>query len=283
MSLSNVHLSKNNWQTFEDFGGSSSESQIDLDSVDIRKFTRATCSQLETAHAVDRTLKKAFNHTIHDSVSLNAMKSTDNIFGEIQSVTTPAMGNHLATMFWESFNKYAVQPSISSKIRAKSLPVDSAGVALSSISQDISDAELKAALVSLGFGVSESLCWAEYKNLCYRLFLGQSAPQKPMSCKSASTSDLLVSRAGLGSPSRTRTADKVISFDVLMRKERASTSSAIDSSVMANEDSTVFKPAIPPLKKDILCNVLKEEYRKIRKATAAGNFLMRAASMSLLE
>ena len=261
MSLLNVKLTKNHWQPPIDDSSSSSQT-LDLDSVDIRKFTRATCSQLETAQAVDKTLKRSFQHRIHDSESLNASGLNDSLFQVMQKVTTPEVSNHLATIAWESFRKFSVQPSVRSKVRAMSLPVESILSALRTISHSIDEERLSELLGSLGYSANEALCWAEYKNLCYKVFLGADSQEIH-----SMTTGKQTQSSHQSPPSPTRTV-KVNAYEQLMRKGRASLSSTIDESIIPTEDSTVFQPSLPPRRKDILCQVLRNQYRENRKSAA---------------
>lgn len=198
-----------------------------------------------------------------------------------------------------SNGKSSSSNSSSSIASVASVPVLELQRAISSMTQREVSAEVQDIVHSLGFRPTESLSWKEYKNVCNRIFdpaagvnssfstaphsqhplHGESNSLSQASYQSETGSHSLSYQSMDNSSSMDLQSDglphKSQSYSLLQRKHRGVASIAPNQ---ANADVTDFSPSestiLAPVKKDALCEVLKNEYRKIRKGQLPGKFLM---------
>mmetsp|Transcript_24566 Transcript_24566/g.36176 ORF Transcript_24566/g.36176 Transcript_24566/m.36176 type:complete len:557 (+) Transcript_24566:108-1778(+) len=253
-------LTKNTWLQ-SDFNPS--VSSLDLSSVDVRNFGDTAISQLSTAHAVDKTLRNALRHKSHqihgaDMNSLNASRSLES-FHDSNDVKRGESGpsSFLVVRFWETFRKFGSLPNNSSRLKAMALQISSLLPAIKSLSPQISEDEVTRVVESLGLQPQESLSWAEFRDICCLIFSPRS--------KTAKTLNTVI-------PSPTKNSfhasgKAFASYDVLMRRHRTTSISDCDTNTVPTEEASVSKVTIPSVKKDALCDVLKEKYRQIKHDT----------------
>jgi hypothetical protein len=208
------------------------------------------------------------------------------------------MSSILSTKFWESFQKYAFMPHDTTKYKSLSLHVNSLATALKSMSSRVTDAEVANVVIELGLSPVESLSWVEYKNVCAYVF----SPQMFYPTTEPKTSALSPTRHGMSqqhSPTRhgmsqhsmprsmsnnglsqhglTRQMSnsqtepdlmksvKSQSFEVLLRKHRTTSTMANEADSAGISEEAMSRVDMPAMKKDTLCDVLKQNYRDIRK------------------
>jgi hypothetical protein len=229
---------------------------------------------------------------------------------KIKDETSLTANNVLTMKFWNSFQKHAVSlsgdDSSSSVSSVASVPVLDLQKAIRSMTQREVSREVQDIVQSLGFRPTESLSWKEYKNVCNRLFdpavsnnnsniaaisvlshphttsdnLSQSQSHQSLSQESHH-SDVYSRSLSFQSLDNSSSAaldmqsdglpHKSQSYSLLQRKHRGVGSIQPNK---AHLDVTDFSPSestiLAPVKKDALCEVLKNEYRKIRKDQIPG-------------
>ena len=265
--------------------------QYDQPTLDTRTFSRVTKSQLNSSKAIDKTLRHAHKHRSQCLPYSKASKAENPLgFNQVKRIKdeTSLATNHILSMkFWHSFQKNAVSLSDenSSVSSCGSVPVQDLQKAIQSLTEREMSAEVDNIIKSLGFRATESLSWKEYKSVCFRLFgsevgggnssnevhdnLSQSQESYQSDEYSHSYNSLANSSSidyrGDGLP------PKAESYSQLKRKYRGV------GSIKPNEahlDVTDFSPSqstlLAPVKKDALTEVLKNEYRKIRKNQLPG-------------
>lgn len=275
----------------------------DHPNMDTRSFSRLTKSQLSSSKAIDKTLQHAHNHRSECLPYSKSMKNQQTLgFNQIKKIkdeTSLSAQNVLTMKFWSSFQKHAVSingdESSSSSISSAgmvSVPVPELQRAMRSMTDRSVEVEVRDIVQALGFRPTESLSWKEYKGFCNRIFdpasaLNSSPHNQSQSIMNDTISQSLESYQSLSldgnsrSPSfqSTDTSQDVLqcgksqSYTHLQRKHRGV------NSIRPNKDHldiTDFSPAestiLAPVKKDALCEVLKNEYRKIRKNKIPGLF-----------
>jgi hypothetical protein len=205
------------------------------------------------------------------SANQSVMSESSLDLSSTMALTTP----DVITKFWRSFEKFAVsQPGkfeTHNSLFALALPVTSLLSALQLMSTVNIEAEVQHLIAPLNLSESESLSWVEYRDLCSRLF-----------CANESVSSASLgprhrhSRQSPSSPSRESQRNELIgskAYDRLLRINR--TANTIPHSV--SEPSlaeSCQSEKTSSLNKDSLCQVMKEEYRKIRRAQESGEPLV---------
>ena len=226
---------------------------------------------------------------------------------KIKDETTLTQNNILTMKFWNSFQKHATSShaisddnshshntsiSSSSVASGASVPVLDLHRAISSMTEREVSAEVQDIVQALGFRPTESLSWKEYKNVCSRVFdppIGTTSTfSAPLQGESHSLSQASFhsdagshslgfqsmdnsSSMGLHSTGVPPQKPQAQSYSLLQRKHRGVSNIAPNK---AHADVTDFSPSestiLAPVKKDALCEVLKNEYRKIRKDQLPG-------------
>lgn len=238
------------------------EEEEDLNSFDTRSFTSNTISQLKTLNSLNKTIKNSFLFslkTLPSSTDLtNTLPSLNSLNSNLNS--TNFYTHEILTKFWKSFKKYSLKsinkPNSDIQSTGLSLPIKLLYTALQSISTININNKVNNIIKLNNLSLNESISWVEYRDICYEIFrpetLLQSIPNQTLSNS--------LSEPSIGSKP----------YEKLLRCDR--TANSISNSL---SDISATEPFIsedrPPLMKETLCNVLKTEYRKIRKAQEDGN------------
>ena len=269
--------------------------------IDTRTFSRVTKSLLNSSQAIDKTLNHAHHHRSHCLPYSKTIKAQNTLgFQQIKKIkdeTSLAASNVLSMKFWNSFQKYGVNlgddNSTCSVSSSTSVPVVDLDKAMSSMTQREVSGEIQDIIQSLGYRATESLSWKEYKDVCHRLFdptniaggasvsmsnnmMTDNLSQSQASYHSDGYSHSM-SRASFDNSSSVYDhqsdgfAHRARSYNSLQRKHRGAGSIQPNK---AHLDVTDFSPMestlLAPVKKDALCEVVKNEYRKIRKHQLPG-------------
>mmetsp|Transcript_17038 Transcript_17038/g.32074 ORF Transcript_17038/g.32074 Transcript_17038/m.32074 type:complete len:679 (-) Transcript_17038:95-2131(-) len=265
----------------------------DNPSIDTRTFSRVTKSQLNSSKAIDKTLRHGHKHRSQCLPYSKATKAQNTLgFRQLKKIKdeTSLTATHVLTMkFWNSFQKHSVSlgDDNSSVSSGASVPVVNLQSAICSMTDREISAEISNIIQSLGFRATESLSWKEYKNVCNMIFdtgataggsvtgssnvvgesqsLSQASHHSDLHSRSLSYTSFGNSSSAYDLQSEAR-LHKGSSYTSLQRKHRGAGSIQPN---MSHADVTDFSPLestlLAPVKKDALCEVVKNEYRKIRK------------------
>jgi hypothetical protein len=253
------------------------EDSQDDDSCDTRTFSKTTLSQLRTSFALEKTIKHSMKQKLLKKNHLSQHRSSSHSLFSTGSGSLDLSSNcgggfkssELLTKFWKSFEKYAItQPGKlgqQNTLMASALPVSSLYSAIQLMSRLNVEAEVNQIILSLGLSKNESLSWVEYRDICTQIFQNTTADQAPHSAT------LTQSSSSPSHHSQTNNEFSVGSqvYDRLIRIDR--TANTIPHSISEPSLAESYQPEkTPSLQKDSLCVVLKQEYRKIRKAEDNG-------------